>query len=152
MAPAPNRFHQKLVTTLARLLGNWVNEHDAGDLYVAPFDVKLTEVDVYQPDLSFFATDRLHVLTDAGADGPPSLVVEVLSPRTAAYDRDVKRDIYARTGVDELWLVDPDARTVAIYRLQDDATTPVATMGTGAELTTPLLDGLVLAVDDVFED
>ena len=152
MAPAPNRFHQEIVSNLFYLLSSWIRKHDLGKLYVAPFDVHLTDIDVYQPDLAYFSTDRLRYLTDAGADGPPDLVVEVLSPRTAEIDREVKREIYARTGVRELWLVDPDNQSMAVYHLREDATAPAHTLTPGDTLTTPLLDGLTIPVERVFAE
>ena len=51
---------------------------------------------------------------DISVDGPPSLVIEVVSPSTNTRDRVVKRDIYARHGVPEFWVVDPDARKVTV--------------------------------------
>lgn len=152
MAPAPNRYHQDIVRNLVLGVGAWVEAHDLGKLYVAPFDVYLTEIDVYQPDLAFFSTERLHHLTEAGADGPPDLAVEVLSPRTAQIDREVKREIYARTGVREYWLIDPSNRCIEVYQLRDDATAPAATLTSGDTLTTPLLEGLALPVDRVFAE
>ena len=152
MAPAPNRYHQEIVGNLFHVLTEWIRKQDLGKLYVAPFDVYLTQIDVYQPDLVYFSPDRLHHLTDAGADGPPDLVVEVLSPRTAQIDREVKREIYARTGVRELWIVDPDDRVIEAYALQTDATAPARTVSAGDVLTTPLLPEMTLPVDRVFEE
>lgn len=52
------------------------------------------------------------------------LVVEVVSQFTALRDRGVKRDRYARFGVPEYWIIDPTARHVEVYRLQQNADQP----------------------------
>ena len=56
-----------------------------------------------------------------GVEGPPDLVIEVLSPSNRGHDLLTKRALYARAGVREYWLVDPDARTVEILTLDRDA-------------------------------
>ena len=51
-----------------------------------------------------------------GIHGAPDLVVEVLSPSTARNDKTRKKDVYARCGVREYWLVSPGDKTVEVYR------------------------------------
>jgi Uma2 family endonuclease len=48
------------------------------------------------------------------------LVIEVLSPSTARYDRVLKRRFYQRMGVAEYWIVDVDARMVERWRPGDE--------------------------------
>ena len=48
---------------------------------------------------------------------PPDLAVEILSPSTAAKDRDLKLELYRQAGVPEYWIVDPEAHQVTIYHL-----------------------------------
>ncbi len=93
----------------------------AGQVYFAPFVVELTDINVLQPDLAYFDQSRQSFLTEQGASDPPNLVVEILSPKIAKYDREIKREIYARTGVEELWIVDPDVRLIQVFRLQENA-------------------------------
>ena len=57
----------------------------------------------------------------ARALGPPDLAVEILSPSTAAKDRDLKLELYRQAGVPEYWIVDPEAHQVTVYHL-DGAT------------------------------
>jgi Uma2 family endonuclease len=68
-----------------------------GILYDAPFDVVVTDINVFQPDLAFFSEGRRRFLTDRGAEGAPDLVVEILSPKTAHLDLEQKRLVYAHT-------------------------------------------------------
>jgi Uma2 family endonuclease len=75
------------------------------------------EIDtVVQPDV--FIVCDVQKLDARGVRGAPDWVVEVLSPTTASYDRNIKVPVYERAGVQELWLVDPDDRSVTIYRLK----------------------------------
>ncbi len=75
--------------------------------------------DVLVPDLAGWRRERMPALPDAAAfDLPPDWVCEVLSPSTAATDRAEKMPIYAREGVKSFWLVDPVARTLEVYALE----------------------------------
>lgn len=71
-----------------------------------------------QPDLIFVSNARAGIIQEDWIAGPPDLVVEVLSPSTAAYDRATKLLIYADAGVPEVWLIDSQAKTVEILKLQ----------------------------------
>ena len=77
--------------------------------------------DVIVPDIAGWRRERMPELPEtAWFELAPDWVCEILSPSTARIDRALKMPIYAREGVAHLWLVDPDARTLEIYRLQDD--------------------------------
>jgi Uma2 family endonuclease len=55
IVPAPNRFHQDISRNLEVVLANYLSAHPIGVLYGAPFDVYLSEIDVFQPDLLIVA-------------------------------------------------------------------------------------------------
>ncbi len=81
-----------------------------GEVFHAPCDVVLSNADVVQPDLLFVSHKRAHLLLGgANVLGAPDLVVEILSTATAGRDQTLKRALYAKHGVQEYWLVDPDA-------------------------------------------
>jgi Uma2 family endonuclease len=82
--------------------------------------------------------------------GPPSLVIEILSPSTSRRDRQLKRDLYQRVGVEEYWLVDPERDLVTIYRWGAAAAESSAEYAKTATLTSPLFPGLELPLDRVF--
>ncbi len=104
------------------------------------------------PDISWWSAAR-RPATPPGAlqwgirQGVPDLVVEVLSPSTRANDEGVKRELYLRSGVRELWLVDPDARIVT--RVRADAS-PDEVLGEGSILTSALLEGFAIDVARIF--
>lgn len=80
------------------------------------FDLHLSEEDVFIPDM-MVVCDPDKIRPD-GVHGAPDLVVEVLSPSTAKNDRTRKKDVYARCGVREYWLVSPGDKLVEVYRAE----------------------------------
>ena len=119
MAPAPNRFHQDISRNLLLIIGTYLERHPIGTVYDAPFDVYFDEINAHQPDIVYVAKEN-RILTDAGAEGAPDFVVEILSPKTAYLDKKAKRRVFARCGVDELWIIDPKAMLIHIFLLQRD--------------------------------
>lgn len=130
--PAPRYGHQSAVTHLGALLDAHVRRHALGQVCVSPVDVVLDEPRalVVQPDIIFIAAERLHVIKGR-VWGPPDLVVEVLSPRTANRDRSTKLEWYRRYGVREAWLVESKRRSIEVVDLQ--ATPARSTVFTGEE-------------------
>lgn len=77
--------------------------------------------DIIVPDLAGWRRERMPELPQtAWFELAPDWACEILSPSTARIDRALKMPIYAREGIPHLWLVDPDARTLEVYRLQED--------------------------------
>lgn len=151
MAPAPNRFHQDISQNIEFILRKYLEQNPLGRMYHAPFDVYLSEHNVFQPDIIFVSNQRRNILIPAGAEGAPNFVVEILSPRTAHLDTDLKPKIYKGTGVEELWIVDPKAKTIAVFFLQKDAEKPAATFGDRAEFTSPTFPGLAIRAVEIFK-
>ena len=150
MSEAPRIVHQRANVKLVSRMERFVEEGDLGEVFHAPTDVVLSETAVVQPDLLFVSNERMHVITPAGVQGAPDLVVEILSPATAERDRGYKRALYARNGVKEYWIVGTDAGVVTVLLLGDDGYEVVDTFGEGDTLTSPTLEGFELKVDDVF--
>jgi Uma2 family endonuclease len=88
-----------------------------GRVFAAPVDVELAPDTVVQPDIVVILSANLDRITPSRIIGAPDLVVEILSPGTAGYDRREKQDAYARSGVGEYWIVDPGAQTVELLTL-----------------------------------
>ena len=151
MSPSPNREHQDILTNIFSAFVRYLDKHSDGRVYVAPLDVYLTDLNVYQPDLVFVSKGRKSILTNQGAEGAPDLVVEILSPRTAKLDRGVKRDMYARTGVQELWIVDPERQQVEVYDLPKNADAPAATYTKRQNLKSGILPKLSIPVAKIFD-
>jgi Uma2 family endonuclease len=148
VTPAPVIRHQRLVGFLFNALYNHVEAHGGGLTFVSPVDVRLSEHDVVEPDIVFVADDRLGIIQEKYILGSPSLLIEVVSdPRT---DRVRKRDLYARAGVPEYWVVDPDADRVEVYRLETDRYPKPAIVEPGERFGTDLLPGLAIDATDLF--
>ncbi len=116
VTPAPGGFHQRAVIRLAEVL---LGSAPAGvEVLVAPTAVVLAHDTAPEPELVVAVGETLG---SRGIDGPPLLVVEVLSPSTRRYDLLLKRDVYARAGIAWYWLVDPDEPRVTVLRLEGEA-------------------------------
>lgn len=156
VTPSPNVRHQRLVLRLATTIQAHVDAHPGvGQVFIAPLDVVLSLNDVVEPDLLFVAADQSGVLTEKNVQGPPALVVEVLSKGTRKKDAQIKRRLFDRTGVREYWLVDPELDLVQVFR-RSDVGKLVRVEETTAEddgvLTTPLLPGWELPMRALFAE
>jgi Uma2 family endonuclease len=150
MSPSPSYFHQSLVMRIAAALFQFAEGRKLGSVRTGPLDVILDDENVLVPDVVYVSNGRSSIIVPEGLRGAPDLVVEVLSPSNARLDRQVKRRLYARFGVTELWLVDPDAQRVEVYRLQENLERPARMLETTDTLTTNLLPGLEIALSMVF--
>lgn len=115
--PAPAPRHQTVSRHLQFELMQALEETGVAHVYNAPIDVILSQTDVLQPDLVILRADRAHLVSERGIEGPPDIVVEILSPSTRVIDRRVKSRTYARYGVPEYWIVDGDIGLIELYRL-----------------------------------
>jgi Uma2 family endonuclease len=150
MSPSPNDRHQIAVLNLGTALRRFVKDRGLGEVFVAPFDCILSDDVVVQPDVLFVTTASLGRIRER-LHGPPDLAIEVLSRGHAERDRIVKRDLYARHGVREFWIVDPDAHTIEVMT-QEGAGWKFAGLFSGDEpVRSPLLPGLDLRTAAAFE-
>jgi Uma2 family endonuclease len=117
VVPSPLPVHQVVSANLHLALSEYVREHGGIVLY-APLDIVLTEYDVVQPDLLLFTRQRQDLVNLRRVTRhSPDLAIEILSPSTASNDRGRKMNLLARHGVQEYWLVDPDAIEIDVYGL-----------------------------------
>jgi len=144
MTPAPVTRHQIIVGRLIHLLLSYLETHPNGTALTAPCDVLLSDTDIVQPDLLYVHNNSKAHVTEQNVQGPPDVVVEILSPGTAARDRDLKRKRYERFGVQEYWLVDPDHNTLEILVLKAGQYTQVCCAIRPATCTSALFPGLIL--------
>jgi len=150
VTPPPSVTHQRVSGNLGRILMNHVVAHDLGIVLLAPVGVVLEKLSGVQPDIIFVARRRLSIVQEKAVFGAPDLVAEVLSSSTAARDRGVKKDLYARSRVQHYWLLDPRKQTLQAFRLQRDAYTRAAERTGKAIFRPPLFPGLVIRLADVW--
>lgn len=120
VSPTPRNTHQKLVYGLAKLIEKLAA--GKGAINISPLDVYLDEYNVVQPDVFWVsgAESPCQLGEDDYWHGAPDLVVEVLSPGTARFDRREKFQLYEKHGVREYWLVDPDGKYVEMWQLEGE--------------------------------
>ena len=128
MAPPPTIAHQRISGNLYFLLRTYVDRMGLGDVMYA----------------------RSDIVADANVRGAPDLVVEILSPSTASRDWRIKLDLYASHGVQEYWVVDPDGQRVWVMARDESGLNEVANYGRGDVLTSPVLSGLTIKLEEVF--
>jgi Uma2 family endonuclease len=150
MTPAPTPYHQLVSINLGSSLRDFVLEHRLGRVLYAPCDVVLSPTDVVQPDILFVASDRLSIIGEKYISEAPDLVVEILSPATADRDQDLKKKLYARFGVREFWLADPEKKTVEVFVNTTEGFRRESLFGAGETLRSPLLPGLEIPLAEVF--
>jgi Uma2 family endonuclease len=125
MTPAPSRTHQKILLALADIFYKYLEDKPC-EVYVAPFDVRLPEADQPEKDITTVVQPDLTVVCDPakldekGCLGAPDLIVEIISPSTAARDYIEKLALYERRQVPEYWIVHPVDKTVMVFQLNDN--------------------------------
>ncbi len=150
MTPAPSPYHQEISLNIASILRNYALQHKMGKVLCAPVDVILSMTDVVQPDIVFVAGERLNIITEKNIVEAPDLIVEILSEHTESIDRNKKKKLYERFGVREYWLVDPANRQIDQFVLQERAFALKSSAGTDQTLSSAILDGCTIPVDDIF--
>ncbi len=148
--PAPNIKHQLISGNLEIVLALHVRSRDLGVILHAPCDVLLSEEDVVQPDILFVRKERAGITGQANIKGAPDLVVEILSASTRSRDLELKRKTYARFGVQEYWIVDPDEETVEILVWHEAGYQRAATYSKPDTVSSPLFPDLRLPLSEVF--
>ena len=151
-SPSPSRKHQAVSLRFQLLLVDAVLRPGLGEVYDAPFDVKLREDTVYQPDLLVVLREHADRLRETHVEGAPDLIVEVLSPSTAHLDLWQKRYDYAQAGVREYWIADPDTRRVELYVLEGERLVLAETAQGQGRLRSRLLPDLEVDLEALFRD
>lgn len=118
VSPSPRFLHQRVVDVLGDLLRPYLKSVGGAEVMRLPGDLALGEDEVLQPDLFVYPLTRPRPKNWLDITSL-LLVVEVLSPSTARYDRGLKRRRYQRARTPEYWVVDVDARIVERWRPDD---------------------------------
>ena len=116
MTPALGMPHQSAVARLIELLAEPARRVGMRAL-PAPFAWRIGPGNVPEPDV---VVASHAVLTARAIEGPPALVIEVLSPGGRGRDLFEKRRIYAQGGAQWYWIVDPDEPSLTVLRLTAD--------------------------------
>jgi len=148
----PNVAHQKISGNLFLQLGNFLKGKHC-KVFHAALDVRLNwgtlDDTVVQPDIMVVCDHS--IIDKASIKGVPDMVVEILSPSTSKYDKTTKYQKYLRAGLKELWIIDPEKKTVEINILNDGnyITHPY---GENDTVDVHILDGCEINLGEVFLD
>jgi Uma2 family endonuclease len=150
---APHIRHQGAASKLNVALGNWSEKTKRGSVFQTP-GVIFTPTDAVIPDLVWASRERLETGLDRAGHFmvAPELMVEILSSgdQNQQRDKEVKRKLYSRYGVQEYWIVDWQGRSMEVYRHADGILQLVGTLLPHDILTSPLLPGFSLEVGQIF--
>jgi Uma2 family endonuclease len=160
MSPAPKRKHQAVSGNLFFEMKKYFNSCDC-KVYEAPFDVRLkknkgsdAEVDtVVQPDISVFCD--LSKLDDRGAIDAPDLVVEITSDSTMKKDYNEKFNIYEENNVQEYWIVNPDLKSMELFKANNSKLESVGVFNVNdgvTEVSSVLFPELTVNLIEIFKD
>ncbi len=120
VSPAATPLHQRVSRRIQFHLMLMLEQPKFGEVYDAPIDLLLDSHTVVQPDLLVIRTENLSIVGEKNLQGPPDLVVEILSPSSRRRDRLVKFEAYARLGVPSYWIVDPEKQTIEVYEKEGE--------------------------------
>ena len=142
--------HHRVHGALLRIIDAHARQSQAGEVIIGPFYVVLGHYDAVPPNLVFLSASRPQVPDDATyLSHAPDMIAEVISPSTRAIDLVRKMALYARSGVPEYWIADPDGRELVINVLRDDEYAPAAPV-TDVLIASPTLTGLRVDPAEVF--
>ena len=150
MVPAPTPWHEALGGRLRNALTRHLGPEADNRLLGSRLEVSVWrngEESIIMPDLVVFPKGTKPTGRDWKAP-TPLWVAEVLSPSTAARDRGVKLQLYARAGIEEAWIVDPDAETIEVHDLLQRSGKRV--FGSGAEAESRVIAGFRVDVARLF--
>jgi Uma2 family endonuclease len=148
--PAPNTRHQRLIKRIMTALIRQTEEKGLGEVFVALYDVVFSDENIAQPDILFVRKERMAIIGEANLPGSPDLVVEILSPGTRKKGLAIKRKIYARFGVQEYWIVDPEANIVEVLTWKESGYITAGVYQGSESLSSPLLHELDLPLSGIF--
>lgn len=149
---APGLTHQRVSMNIAYLIRRYLEDNPIGLVFATP-GLILTELSGVIPDIVFFRHELSEkIVSGERLTAAPDLVIEILSPgaENIRRDRIAKRQLYARHGVAEYWMVDLEKQMLEIYRLQKSALELVATLKGEDEVTSPFLPGFSCSASEIF--
>lgn len=152
VSPPAGWPHGQIAVNVTLALRQHADRHCIGRVFDSSTGFDLPSGDTLEPDASVVTTARWNA-APAPVFGQflkvvPDLVVEILSPSTRSRDLTEKKDVYARNGVDEYWVIDPRALSVTVFSRRGDAFDDGTTLTCGP-LPSRLLPGLGVTVEEL---
>jgi Uma2 family endonuclease len=151
MSPG-NTPQPRLTRFLGTAIQHWAEEKGMGEAFVPPLSVRMREGSAREPDVFFFKRENLDRVHDTYADGPPDVVIEIISRGSRGLDRGEKFYEYEQAGVPEYWPIDPERKTVEAYRLGADGTYETVPLGDPATLRAEALPGMWIVTEWLWQE
>ncbi|MBL8151715.1 MAG: Uma2 family endonuclease [Blastocatellia bacterium] len=149
---APGLTHQRIMGNLFATLWNYLQKNPIGKVFTVP-GVIFSNFTGVIPDLVYVSNERYsQIAARERLEGAPELVVEILSPGTENQkrDRDVKRYLYSKHGVEQYWIIDPDEKTVEVFATPEFNRSTIFTLE--ETLTTSLLPDFSCKLTNIFAE
>ncbi|MFN4256217.1 MAG: Uma2 family endonuclease [Saprospiraceae bacterium] len=146
---SPSLQHQRISGNIYFQIRLYLTQNPIGEVFSAPLDVVLEDRTAPQPDVFFVSKERDFILDEREGVviGTPDLIVEIISPSSVQRDRYQKKELYERFAVREFWLVDPQNRSIEIFKLaQNQFQLHAFADETGASIASTVLPGLEISV------
>ncbi len=151
MTPPPGHPHDTVSSRLIRLLtGFLISTADKGTLYVPRAAIWTSPNTYLEPDL-FYVSAETEARLDPKHRTTADLVVEVISPGSAIYDRNTKTDTYGALGIVELWLLDEEGETLEVRNQKESRLVSSGTFEKDETVVSLVFPKLELAVREVFQ-
>jgi Uma2 family endonuclease len=148
VSPAPFTKHQIVAGNIYGELFIYLRQNPIGRVFAAPYDVVFAPDNVSEPDVVYISNERASIITEKNVQGPPDLVVEVISETGRRRDEVQKKALYERFGVTEYWIADPNVDSMRVHRR--GAYDEPVTLRSGDVLTSPLFPRLTIDVATLF--
>jgi Uma2 family endonuclease len=149
--PMPTIEHQLIVRFLLDVFRSFVEPRNLGIVLFAPLPVWTRDRQYREPDFIYQSAEN-HAKSNRKFYKGADLVVEVVSDDAQSQVRDYEKKLvdYARAGIPEYWIVDPQAGTISVMTLAGDKYDTRGVYKVGETASSQLLDGLHVNVSDVF--
>jgi Uma2 family endonuclease len=152
--PMPTQTHQLIAAFLFEVLKAFTQVHAPGMVLFSGMRIRLQKgarARFRGPDVLYMKAEHAHRRHEKFWDGA-DLVMEVVStdPKNRERDLEVKPREYARAGISEYWIIDPERRQIRVLTLEMETYKVHGDFGSGMEATSVLLPGFAVSVDEVF--
>jgi Uma2 family endonuclease len=120
MASPDNTVSGRLNGWLYRLLGDFVDDFDRGEVFMARIACRLNRFNAPEPDIFYVPKKWRRRIMFGGFKGAPKLAVEIVSPESEDRDYNKKRLQYEHFSIEEYWIIDPMKHKATFLRLGKD--------------------------------
>lgn len=151
---APLDIHQSVSMSISSEIFQFLKKKPC-QVRVAPYDVRLTRsmndkeiITVVQPDICVICNPE--IIDKRGCNGPPDMIIEILSPSNSRRDVKEKYEIYEAAGVKEYWIVDAESKIISVFLLENNIYKLNKMYAEVGEIKVTTLEGLTLNLEEIF--